>query len=359
MTRLRLAALPLAAWALLLQLAGAIGSQGAPPAAAWTAAEATLAAAPLAAAVQPVALGGAYLARAQAPLAATTLEAAGGAYLAQPQVPLAAAPLVAAQQPAPVGDAYLVQSQAPLATAPLAAAPQPRHVARLAAAAVQEDSGYAAAQRTLLARIARAKALAQVASVAAGNYSTVAMAVALQNDKARQKKLATQRDAELRVKRALLAVKPRKHTFTDVTGATLLAVGGGKAPEASLLAAGQNALACGELHGCSGHGTCDAASGTCACAPGFTGRLCDVRKCPGDCSNRGVCIGAGSSGATSDGGGLAALQMGTCICDTGFIGKACERKRCPSDCNGNGYCSQGRCQCTGKWGGPACLDAVH
>lgn len=50
---------------------------------------------------------------------------------------------------------------------------------------------------------------------------------------------------------------------------------------------------------------------------------------------------------------------GECICRDGFAGKSCERQRCPQDCSGNGFCFEGRCQCSGDYGGAACANLVH
>eukprot|EP00929_Paragymnodinium_shiwhaense_P059697 TRINITY_DN29883_c0_g1_i1.p1 TRINITY_DN29883_c0_g1~~TRINITY_DN29883_c0_g1_i1.p1 ORF type:complete len:738 (-),score=126.54 TRINITY_DN29883_c0_g1_i1:50-2263(-) len=99
--------------------------------------------------------------------------------------------------------------------------------------------------------------------------------------------------------------------------------------------------ACGTKSSCSGHGTCDLATGSCTCEEGWSGELCDILACKEDCNNNGLCI------------------AGRCICHAGFLGETCGHKRCPNDCSGNGYCWSGRCQCTGGFGGEDCSQTVH
>ena len=44
-----------------------------------------------------------------------------------------------------------------------------------------------------------------------------------------------------------------------------------------------------EILECSGIGTCDRNSGQCKCPTTYTGKACERRKCPNDCSGHGRC----------------------------------------------------------------------
>lgn len=57
------------------------------------------------------------------------------------------------------------------------------------------------------------------------------------------------------------------------------------------------------------------------------GTQCDLPGCPGDCSDRGMCL------------------AGSCICQDGWYGDGCQHQRCPDDCSGHGYCFYGECRC--------------
>ncbi|CAM9285161.1 unnamed protein product, partial [Phaeothamnion confervicola] len=99
---------------------------------------------------------------------------------------------------------------------------------------------------------------------------------------------------------------------------------------------------------CSGHGSCESrgyvAARQCTCNTGWLGADCSLKACPvgaawsdiaantddahnyDECSNRGTCNRA----------------SGTCACDRGFEGQACERKSCPNSCSGHGRCQSMR-----------------
>lgn len=109
-------------------------------------------------------------------------------------------------------------------------------------------------------------------------------------------------------------------------------------------------IPCEALSLCSGHGTCNGASGTCTCEDGwgsatdiaaFKSPDCRFRVCPAgkawfaiptdamhahnqlaECSNMGTCN----------------RVTGQCECETGFTGAACQRTECPNDCSGHGRC---------------------
>jgi len=212
-----------------------------------------------------------------------------------------------------------------------------------------EGDSYAAAQRSLLERVRRAAALAQAAKVAADDLSLAAEAKRARRLEAQQRRAAataSAKDAEQRVRRALFQARmlveepspPVDRQARDVSPLAGL--------EASVVASARRLRptvtqhsACG--FGCNGHGSCNSTTGSCICALGFTGRYCDIQRCPEDCNGRGVCINS------------------RCLCESGISGQACQHQRCPGDCSGRGYCFQGRCQCTGGWGGLACLDLAH
>jgi hypothetical protein len=71
---------------------------------------------------------------------------------------------------------------------------------------------------------------------------------------------------------------------------------------------------------CSGRGTCDAASGTCDCLPGYEGRTCSRSACSShDCHGHGKCTQ--SLGTTSGVG---------CVCDPPYYGPDCYLLPCPT-----------------------------
>lgn len=100
---------------------------------------------------------------------------------------------------------------------------------------------------------------------------------------------------------------------------------------------------------CNGHGKCIAQSSSCECYEGWGASSdvslyrapdCSARTCPSgkawsdiptsattahaeaECSNRGTCDRA----------------SGACACFAGFTGDACQRTTCPNDCSGHGVC---------------------
>ena len=100
------------------------------------------------------------------------------------------------------------------------------------------------------------------------------------------------------------------------------------------------------MHGCNGHGKCDA-GGKCACDAGWSGGWCQLRKCAADCGH-GVCA-----------------ADGTCACDGGWAavaaGGPCTAQTCLGNCSGHGACVQPKsagafaeCECVRGWTGPDC-----
>eukprot|EP01122_Echinamoeba_exundans_P013418 TRINITY_DN5859_c0_g4_i1.p2 TRINITY_DN5859_c0_g4~~TRINITY_DN5859_c0_g4_i1.p2 ORF type:complete len:822 (-),score=179.48 TRINITY_DN5859_c0_g4_i1:4-2469(-) len=95
------------------------------------------------------------------------------------------------------------------------------------------------------------------------------------------------------------------------------------------------------------HGTC-AFNGSCICDRIWSGRFCELRQCPQNCSGNGVCGGAASNY--------------TCSCNDGFSGDACNQVallRCPlyktcSECGQNPAC--GWCGTAAGGSGGFCLD---
>ena len=91
----------------------------------------------------------------------------------------------------------------------------------------------------------------------------------------------------------------------------------------------------------------------CECHPGWTGRSCQHRICPKNCSSRGVC-----------------REDGTCDCiSEDFFGKYCEHDTslCPERCSGRGNCTASGCNCLPRFGGfncalecdPKCVENGH
>ena len=100
------------------------------------------------------------------------------------------------------------------------------------------------------------------------------------------------------------------------------------------------------------HGTCDATTQACLCAPGWTGERCEKidKLCSGsNCNNHGSCV------------------KGVCFCDTGFTGKFCEKPAtCLADtkvgtepCGGRGLCYENVCRCYPGFVGEFCEIAQH
>ncbi|KAK3101710.1 hypothetical protein FSP39_005732 [Pinctada imbricata] len=119
---------------------------------------------------------------------------------------------------------------------------------------------------------------------------------------------------------------------------------------------------------CTGHGTCNVATGTCLCYQGWRDTGCQTPDCPSDCNNRGVCNTTLSRPACTDcdkgwmgdacdipcHGTQIPMDSGVCVCDNGCDhGDSCEQT-----CNGIGQCISDQCDCTnqtlglnlGHWG---------
>ncbi len=120
--------------------------------------------------------------------------------------------------------------------------------------------------------------------------------------------------------------------------------------------------------GCSGHGTCDSASGTCSCSTGFTGSACNA--CAAGYFNYPTCSAAVPCPSGCSGHGTCDSASGTCSCSTGFTGSACNTCAagfinyptcsaavgCPLSCSSHGTCdmTSGVCSCTSNYRGSAC-----
>uniref|UniRef100_A0A667WKH4 Teneurin transmembrane protein 3 n=1 Tax=Myripristis murdjan TaxID=586833 RepID=A0A667WKH4_9TELE len=87
---------------------------------------------------------------------------------------------------------------------------------------------------------------------------------------------------------------------------------------------------------CSGHGTYNAETSTCACDQNWTGPDCSLEVCAVDCGSHGVCYG------------------GVCRCEEGWTGSVCDQKACHPLCTKNGVCKEGKCECDQGWTGEHC-----
>ncbi|XP_026027902.1 teneurin-3 isoform X9 [Astatotilapia calliptera] len=87
---------------------------------------------------------------------------------------------------------------------------------------------------------------------------------------------------------------------------------------------------------CSGHGTYNAETTTCACDQNWTGADCSLEVCEVDCGSHGVCYG------------------GVCRCEEGWTGSVCDQKACHPLCSKNGVCKDGKCECDQGWTGEHC-----
>ena len=120
----------------------------------------------------------------------------------------------------------------------------------------------------------------------------------------------------------------------------------------------------------------------CECEAEWTGRFCQNRQCPNQCSGHGVCLLSSTTYATGAASPLRSSSsvfvpppnarstttkhlvsgMLSCFCDPGFGGADCSRSQpaaCDpkSDvevCNGNGACDRGVCFCEPGFTGPTC-----
>ena len=88
---------------------------------------------------------------------------------------------------------------------------------------------------------------------------------------------------------------------------------------------------------CSGQGSCDYATGTCSCAPGFTGNDCSRRWCHNNCNMRGECLSLRQAAMQNDGYRLNRTTVYTrwdadviygCKCDLGWEGFDCSQRSC-------------------------------
>ena len=108
---------------------------------------------------------------------------------------------------------------------------------------------------------------------------------------------------------------------------------------------------------CSGRGMC--VRGECECAPGFEGRDCSARVCPGGANHlstptTGVNSSVGSTAEVCSGHGVCNPSNGKCSCDGGWQGTGCESRSCPYDCHGHGKCLGGVCYCEPGFEGDTC-----
>uniref|UniRef100_A0A3P8VNY4 Teneurin transmembrane protein 3 n=1 Tax=Cynoglossus semilaevis TaxID=244447 RepID=A0A3P8VNY4_CYNSE len=87
---------------------------------------------------------------------------------------------------------------------------------------------------------------------------------------------------------------------------------------------------------CSGHGTYNAETTSCACDQNWTGADCALEVCEVDCGTHGVCYG------------------GVCRCEDGWTGSVCDQKACHPMCSKNGVCKEGKCECDQGWTGEHC-----
>jgi len=144
-----------------------------------------------------------------------------------------------------------------------------------------------------------------------------------------------ERDANRRMERAIGGARQKWAKLPGHEFAPKLTLGS----EAALLS--EKARLKSSSATCSGNGEWNAATRQCACSGSWVGALCDVQRCPGDCTGRGMCL------------------SGKCICNPQHFGDSCQHARCPEDCSGHGYCFSGKCQCSGNFGGDNCLLQVH
>jgi hypothetical protein len=132
---------------------------------------------------------------------------------------------------------------------------------------------------------------------------------------------------------------------------------------------------------CSGDaaGKCDTLFGTCSCAFGRTGLICEKKPAivgcggagPDACGGNGTCrvVGTRRTAYNASTGVFSYESVGVCSCELGYWGRLCEQSylSCPSteqgQCNGadSGRCNKwtGKCSCIdGKKTGDACTEPV-
>lgn len=120
------------------------------------------------------------------------------------------------------------------------------------------------------------------------------------------------------------------------------------------------------------HGNCDK-NGKCICDQGWSGKSCNKRKCPNDCSGHGKCNRlTGKCKCRPAYRGLDCSSTcdaklcqnkghkcvgAVCICKSDqWYGKDCAFKKCKEDCGLHGQCvlKLGRCMCHDGWEGEKC-----
>ena len=111
---------------------------------------------------------------------------------------------------------------------------------------------------------------------------------------------------------------------------------------------------------CTGHGTCNSASGNCVCNAGWKGAGCHLPDCPQECNLRGICnvnltkprcmeCEKGYMGEACEipcHGTQSPMDSGICVCDS-----YCQHgKSCDLTCNNQGTCVNNTCECTNGTG---------
>uniref|UniRef100_A0A8D0F6C8 EGF-like domain-containing protein n=1 Tax=Strix occidentalis caurina TaxID=311401 RepID=A0A8D0F6C8_STROC len=119
-------------------------------------------------------------------------------------------------------------------------------------------------------------------------------------------------------------------------------------------------LGCQQTCSCRNGGLCNAADGSCLCAPGWTGKSCELECPPGrygaSCQLRCACLHNGTCDPATGACRCPAGRYGPLCehsCPPGFHGAGC-RERC--DCEHGAGCepATGRCQCPAGLGGERC-----
>ena len=81
-------------------------------------------------------------------------------------------------------------------------------------------------------------------------------------------------------------------------------------------------------------------NGTCLCADGYVGNMCQDKLCHAECEKHGEC------------------NNGTCVCDPGYGGKNCQVALCPKIAPGKVCEHDGRYRCNLGYGGIDCSEAM-